>query len=156
MIDSEQVEDRGVKVPDMDGIFDDVVGKIVGLAVDGACVDAAACHPHGKTAWVMIASVVFVGESALGIDGATEFAAPDDEGFVEEPALFEVVDEAVGGLVDVAALGGHASSYVAVVIPVVVVDLNKPDTAFDQSACKESCVCEGTGFPGFFAVELVG
>ncbi len=82
----------------------------------------------------MIASVVVAGEAALGVDGATEFTAPDDEGILEETVAFEILDETVGGLINVATLGGHASADIGVVIPVVVIDLDEADAALDEAA----------------------
>ena len=42
MIDAELMEDGGLEIPDVNGIFDDVVGEVVGLAVDDARFDARA------------------------------------------------------------------------------------------------------------------
>ena len=36
VVDAEQVQDRRVQVVDVDGVLDDVVGEVVGLAV-GSC-----------------------------------------------------------------------------------------------------------------------
>ena len=69
------------------GILDDVVAEVVGLAVDRAALRAAAGHPHGEAARVMVAAVVLVGQAALRVDRAAEFAAPDDERVVEHAAL---------------------------------------------------------------------
>ena len=55
---------------------------------------------------MMIAAVVFLRQSTLRIDGATEFAAPDDKGFVQQAALLQVLNEAIAGLIDIAALVG--------------------------------------------------
>ena len=105
---------------------------------------------------MVVAAVVFVGDAALGVDGAAELAAPDDEGFVEQSAGFEVLDEAPGGLVDVSALVGHTPGDVGVVVPVVVVDLDESDASLDHPARQERGVGEGAGFPGIRAVEVVG
>ena len=45
VVESHQVQDRGVEVVDFDGIFDDVVAEIVGPAERDARLDAAAGHP---------------------------------------------------------------------------------------------------------------
>ena len=60
--------------------------------------DAAAGHPHGEAPWVVVAAVAFF---ALG--GAAEFAAPDDEGGVEETACFEVFEETCDGFIGLTA-----------------------------------------------------
>ena len=89
MVETQQPEHGGVEVVDVHGVLDDVVGEIVGFAVDGPGPRAAAGHPHGEAAGMMIAAVVVVAQAALGIDGPAEFASPDDECFVEEPAAFK-------------------------------------------------------------------
>ena len=48
---------------------------------------------------------------------AAEFGGPDDEGIVEEPAGFEVAEEACDGLVDVAS-EGDVFLHIAVRVPV--------------------------------------
>jgi hypothetical protein len=106
VIEAEQVQDRGVEVVDVDRVFDDVVAEIVGLAVDRASLGSASGHPHGEAAWMMIAAVVLFGESPLRIDRAAEFAAPDHQGFVEQAALLEILDQGVARLIDIAALAG--------------------------------------------------
>ena len=66
----------------------DVVAVVVGLAVGDAGFDPATGHPDGEAARVVVAPVVFIGELALAVGGASELAAPDDEGLVEHaPAL---------------------------------------------------------------------
>ena len=52
----------------------------------------------------MIAAVVVGRELALAVDGAAEFAAPDDQRVVEQAALLEIGNQGAGGLVGVAAL----------------------------------------------------
>ena len=77
--DAHAVEDRRVEVVQVDGVFDDVVAEVVGLAVGGAAFHAAAGHEHREAFRVVVAAVVVGGELALRINGATKFAAPDDE-----------------------------------------------------------------------------
>ena len=154
MFEAEEVKDGGVEVADVEGVFDNVVGEVVGFAVDGSTFGTASGHPHGEAAGVVVAAVIGLGEAALGVDGSAEFAAPNDEGVFEHAALLEVFDEGVAGLVDVFALGGHAAVDVGVVIPVVVVDLDEADATFDEAAGHEGAVGEGAGFSGVFAVEF--
>lgn len=134
MVKAEEVQHGGVPVAEVDGVFDNVVGEVIGLAMNNAAFDATATHPDGVTAGVVVASIVFFGESALGINRATELAAPDDERFVEQAALFEVLNETVAGLIDVAALIGQPPGNVGVRVPIVVINLYKADAAFDESA----------------------
>ena len=143
-----------MEVANRQGVLDDIIAKLVGLAVDLAALGAAAGHPHREAAWVVVATVVILRESALAVDGPSEFSAPDDERIVEHPALLEVFDEGVAGLVDVLALAWHASADVGVVVPVIMVNLDEAYAAFNEATGHEHAVRKATAFAGFFAIEL--
>ena len=70
----------------VDDVFDGVIAGLVGVAIGGAAANASAGEPKGEAFDMVVASV------ALGHGGASEFAAPDDEGVVEHAALLEVFD----------------------------------------------------------------
>jgi hypothetical protein len=72
------------------------------------------------------------------------------------PRCFQILDESVAGLIHVLALAGHAAADVAVVVPVVVVDLDEAHAALDEPAGHEHAVGKGAGLLRIFAVELVG
>lgn len=46
VIDSKAIQDSRLQVMDVHGIFDDVVGVVVGLADGQTALDAAASHPY--------------------------------------------------------------------------------------------------------------
>ena len=56
VIESKLVEQRGVKVMNMDLLFDDVETELIGLAVDVAWFESAASHPHAERVDVVIAA----------------------------------------------------------------------------------------------------
>ena len=143
-----------MEVVDRKRVLDDVVAELVGLAVDLAALGAAAGHPHREAARVVVAAVVLLGESALAVDRAAELAAPDDERVVEHPALLEVLDEGVAGLVDVLALAPHAARKVGVMVPVVMVDLDEADASFHETAGHQHAVGEASALTGFLAVQI--
>src|SRR5206468_440071 len=87
VINAHQVEDRRIDVANVDRVADDVVAEIVCFAMHSAALDAAARHPHGVTARMMITAIVVAAQLPLAIDGAAEFAAPDDERFIQQTAL---------------------------------------------------------------------
>ena len=87
VVDTEQVQDSGIEVVHVNGIFGDVVAIVIGFTVDSAFADSGTGQQSGKAPWVVIASVIVWGECTLGVYRATEFTAPDDEGIVEESAL---------------------------------------------------------------------
>ena len=90
MVDAHDLENRGIEVMHVDAVLDDIVTEVVGLAEGGAFVHAGAGHQDGEAAGVMVAPIIGLGESALRVGRATEFAAPDDEGVIEQSALLEV------------------------------------------------------------------
>src|SRR5438034_1069358 len=49
VVDAQQVQHCGVEVAHVNRVFNDVVGEIVGLAVNDAAFGAAASHPHSET-----------------------------------------------------------------------------------------------------------
>ena len=56
MIQSHQVQDRGVKVVDMDGVLFNVVSNIIGLTVNRSCFDSSSGQPAGKSGGMVIAA----------------------------------------------------------------------------------------------------
>ena len=128
MVDAELVEDRRVEVVDVDDVLDRVVAEVVGLAVADAALDAAARHPDREALDVVVTAV------ALGHRRATELAAPDDERFVEHPALLEVRDQGSARLIDFLRDPRDAVSHAAVMIPVAVIELDEPHAVFGEAS----------------------
>ena len=87
VVDPQAMKDRGVQVMDVDGVASDVVAEVVGRAVSDAGLDASAAQPDREAAWMVVAAVILSGQCALAVDGPAEFAAPDDQGVVEQAAL---------------------------------------------------------------------
>lgn len=58
VVDTHQVEDRSIEVVDVNRSIDDVVAVLVGLAIDVAAFDTAACHPDRETAGVMVTAEI--------------------------------------------------------------------------------------------------
>ena len=78
MVDAEQVENRGIYVPNVDGVFDDIVTEVIGFAVDDTTLDTAACHPARKTFRMVVAPIIVRRKRALTVHSSSEFAAPND------------------------------------------------------------------------------
>ena len=133
-----QCSDGGVEVVDVHGLLDDVVTELVGLTVHDALLDAAAGEPDREALGMVIAAVIVVRECALAVDRAAELTTPDHQRVVEQPALFQVVDQGVAGLVDVATLVGQIAGDVEMLVPAAMEDLDEPDVAFDEPACQQS------------------
>ena len=104
----------------------------------------------------MVAAIAFTGEFALAVDGASEFPAPDDEGFVEHVALFQILEQCGDRLVSVHALVAEFFGEVAMGIPTAVEDLNHADTALDEASGKEGGLGEGAGLFNIGAIAFFG
>ena len=154
MIDAEEVEHGGVEIMNVGGIADDIVAEVVGFAVHRAWFDAPARHPDGEATGMMIATEVVLFDGALAVSGAAEFAAPDDESFVEEPALFEIGDEGGASLIGFQAFLAEAFGETAMMIPVAVAELDEADIAFGESASEEAIIGEaGSSWGGAVEIE---
>src|SRR5215470_5622281 len=117
----------------MHGIAGDVVAEIVRLAYCDSRIDSPAGKPDRKTARVMIAPVICLGQRALRINGATEFPTPDDQRVVEHPSLFQIHNQSGGRLISVLSLFRDVLRQVSMLIPAAMEELNEADSAFGQS-----------------------
>ncbi len=151
VVEAHEMEEGGVPIVDVHFVVHGFVAVVVGEAVVHAAFDAAAGHPEGEAFVVVVASV-----GALAVGGAAELAAPDDEGVLEEIALFEVLKEAGDGLVDLTAVVFEGGSEVGVVVPVAVGDFDEADARFDEFAGHEALFAEGVGGAFADAVEFLG
>ena len=156
VVDPHEVENRGVEVVDVDGVFGDVVGEVVGFAEFDAAFDAAASHPHGEATGVVVAAVVVFGEVALGVDGAAEFASPNDEGVFQETALFEVHDEGGAGAFAVVDLAFDEFGEVVVLVPAAVEDLDDACAALDEAAGEDGALGEAALAVDVVAIHVEG
>jgi len=59
-------------------IFNDVIGKIIGLAIKASGVDTTAGHPHRVAPRMMITTVNRLAHTALRVNSPTKLAAPND------------------------------------------------------------------------------
>ena len=167
VIEAEEVEDGGVEVVDVDGVLHGGEAEVIGGTVDVAAFDTATGHPDGEAVVVVVAAFhdAFVGAGLGEFDdgGAAEFAAPEDEGFIEQAALFEIGEEGADGLI---AFAGEAAVVFDVIVgvpglAVAVPELDEADAAFEEAAGHEALAGEGAGAVEVadglgFAVEIEG
>ena len=104
VVDAQSPEDCSVEVVDVHGIFDDVVGEIICLAIFKSRFESTARHPHGKATSMMVAPMVVLGQFSLRINGSSKFTSTDHDRILEQPTLFEILDQCSGGLIDVLGL----------------------------------------------------
>src|SRR6266511_2878585 len=102
VVDAQQVENRRVQVVHVDFVGGGLVAKIVGGAQRKGGPDAPAGQPDGEAARIVVAA----GAVLLGVRGAAEFAAPPDQRVLEQPARFQVGQQAGDGSVHRAGVVG--------------------------------------------------
>src|SRR5580692_9515382 len=95
MIDAQQSEHGRIKVTHVDWVLHYVVAKIVSLSVDDPGFSAPACHPHREATRMMIPSVIFLGKTALAVNGPSEFAAPQHQCVIQKPTASQIRDQRV-------------------------------------------------------------
>ena len=154
MVDAEEVENGRIEVVHVDRITGDVVGEVVGFAVDVALFDTTAGEPHAEAAGVVIAAVVFHRQGPLAVDGATELAAPDDEGVIEETPLFQITDQGRTRLIHIGALATDRFRQQFVLVPAAVIDLHEADIPFDHAAGEETAGSKGARLVDVGSVHL--
>ena len=91
--------------------------------------------------------------AALRHRRAAELAGPDDQRVVEHAALLEVGDQRHAGAVDLLGLERDAVLDAAVVVPVLVVELDEAHAALGQPAGEQAVAGKGT-IARLAAVEL--
>ena len=65
MVDSQTLQNRRIKIVDMNWILDDVVAEIVRSTVVESCFESASSHASGKAASVVISPVVIQSSKCL-------------------------------------------------------------------------------------------
>lgn len=144
----------GVKVVDMNAVFDDVVTIVIIFSVGNAWFDTTARHPDREAARVVIATKI-IAEWTLTVVGAAKFSSPDDEGIIEHSASLKIGDECCGRLIGFSALDSKFFHKATVLIPALVVELDELHAAFGESASHQAVSGISAGGFGVFSVELV-
>src|SRR5262245_58647939 len=85
VVQAEQVQNRGMKIMDVNGLFSDFIAVVVTGAIDEAPFHTAASQPGGKHIRVMAAA-----GDTVAVGSAAELGGPDDKCFVEHATSFEV------------------------------------------------------------------
>ena len=142
VVQSQLVQQGRVKIRDVVAIFDGVEPDFVGRPMHDSSANTPAGHPDRESIRMMISSI-----GSFGTGSASEFCGPDDDGFVEQSTLFQVLQQGSDGLIDGGAASGVILFELGVSVPAIVVDLHKAHSAFYQSACCETVagnsVCGG-------------
>src|SRR5205814_1253274 len=84
VVDAQAVKNGGIEVAHVHRVLHHVVAVVVGLAKRKSGSRAAAHHPCGKTAWMVIAPIVLLRQSTLAVDRPSEFSRPNHQRVVEQ------------------------------------------------------------------------
>src|SRR5215467_13942029 len=105
MIESEQIEHRGVEVANLNRIFDDFISHIVGLPVADAGSYSAACKPYCECTRIVIAANILhlLPATVFSHRSAAEFSAPNHQRVFEQTTRFKIGEQRRSGLVDFTA-----------------------------------------------------
>ena len=125
-----------MQVVDVHLVPDSPESEFVGLADCLAALYAATGHPHGEPGWIVVTPVALLRHCS-----AAELATPDNESFLKQPALLQVLQQPGNRLV-----GGFTETRVILLdtfvrVPLAAgtrVELDKTDSALDQAAGKEA------------------
>lgn len=149
VVEAQEMQQGGVQVVDVDGIFSNIETEFVARAIGKAALNTAPSHPERKSVGMMVSAIV----APLHHRGSAELPAPDDDRVIEQPALFEIADEGGAWFVGFLTILLEATDKVAMLVPGFVEQLNEADAAFDQSP-GEQTVRGVAGLSRFDTVEI--
>ena len=116
-----------------------VVTEFIGRPVDMSFLEARPRHPDGESVRVVV-STGRPAAAQLEAGCSAELCSEHDDDIVEQAALLQVLNQASDRSIDSLAELGVVGFQVLVGVPGAVrgrEDLDEPDTAFHQSACRK-------------------
>ena len=134
VVDPQALQDGRIEIVNVNRVLQHVVAEIVGLTVNDTGLDSTTRHPLGVTPWMVVASVVALGQSTLAINCSAEFTTPNHQRVVEHPPLLEIIDQGRTRLIDDPALAANVAGQVSVLVPLPDKHLGETNTAFGQAA----------------------
>jgi hypothetical protein len=122
VIETEQREQRGVQIVNVDGFFRGFEPEFIGGAMNGAALYAATGKPHRESVMVVVAAVLDVGVGGArcgDLDGrsASEFAAPNNQRVLKQTPLLEIPEKRANGLIAFARETAMICSDLLVTVP---------------------------------------
>ena len=156
MIDSEQMQNRSLKIMDMHTILGNVVTMIVRFSVTESWFDSTTSHPDGITTGMMIASKLVSSQPPLTIICPSKFARPDNQCVLKHSALFQIFDQCCGSLICFSTLVAESSWQAAMLIPTRMIKLNEPNTTFSKTSGQQTIGSVGSRFIDIRTIKCEG
>jgi len=154
VIHPQQVEQGRLKVVDMHLIPHHIVRVVVGFAVGEPRPNAAARHPDRVAARVVIPPRGRIVRFALTVDGPSELPGPDDQGIVQQAALFQILHQRRRGPVGILTLHGDLMDQIAVRVPPDMEKLDEPHVPLGQTARHQAVAGVASGSVDIRAVHI--
>jgi len=96
MVETQEVQDCGMEVMDMNSILDAPKTKLIGLPVSHSPSHTTTGEPRRKAMMIMVATIpVFTGGCPA------KFTAPEDERFVEQSTLLQIGQQGGDRAIDI-------------------------------------------------------
>src|SRR4051794_32672221 len=130
MIETQERQDRGMQIVNMNFVLDRCRAKFIGRAINGASSDATASEDRRERFGIVVAARI-VAAVFIPAGFAAKFTTPNNERAVEKIPLFQIRDEGSEGRVDFFCALGQTILDVLMMIPTAGPDLNKTNAALD-------------------------
>src|SRR5690606_17409111 len=122
-----------MEIVDMNRVFYNIIAKLIRFPIGNARLYTAPGHPYTKGPGVMVPTVIFWIKVSLAIIGPSKLPAPYNQGSLHHATLFQIQDQGRGSLIHVLGLACHFIGQIAVLVPPLMVQLNKTDPILCKS-----------------------
>ena len=154
MVHPQQVQQRRLQIVHMHRIFHNVVAILIRLAVRDPRLHAPTRHPHRKTTRMMVPPVVVFLQLPLTVHRPPELPAPNHQRIVQHPPLLQIPHQRRRRLVRLPAPRRHTLNEPPVVVPIPVVELNKPHPALRQPPRHQTVIAKRARLPRIRPVQV--
>src|SRR5438876_901325 len=147
MIESHQMQNGRVQVPDMVAIDHRFMAEFIGFAVSRASLDPAAGQKISKAFRIVIAPILVSLHHCL----APEFAAPNYESALQQSTLLQIREQRRNWFVDFRAMDFEVFLDTIVRIPILLlmattmIDLHETHATFDEPPRNQTLPPERSG-----------
>ena len=93
VIDAEALENSCLQVVYVNRTLRNVVTVVVRFSHHDPGLDSPAGHPHREAAGMVIAPIIFGGQTTLAVDRSAKFAAPHHQRLVQQTTLLQIRHE---------------------------------------------------------------